>query len=131
MQLAIKWPEMLVKWPFQKVVSFLTEQTLGRSKHMANFEGKKLRFVDSWKHVMNLLQDWKCWNGYNNHAPNQIESQPKEPIWKLFACGCQIWSIWDLQNHFQAFERKEVWLASTQGMHIEIFFKWYRLDCQK
>ena len=27
-QLAIKWPEMVVKWPFQKVVSFLTEQTL-------------------------------------------------------------------------------------------------------
>ena len=26
--MARKWPEMVVKWPFQKVVSFLTKQTL-------------------------------------------------------------------------------------------------------
>ena len=57
--MAIKWPEMVVKWPFQKVVSFLTEQTLGRSKHMANFDGKKIeicRFVKTCDELVTGLE---------------------------------------------------------------------------
>ena len=52
--MATRWPEMVVKWPFQKVVSFLSKQTLLSSMPFLNnwfvtikFNGKAKLFLAS------------------------------------------------------------------------------------
>ena len=68
MQLVKKWPEMVVKGPFQKVVSFLTKQTLSSFKRMCEYL---------------VLQNWTFYTGKRQTKDAKTKlNNPRRQKWR-------------------------------------------------